>query len=51
MNLSGTSVRSLVEFYKIPRKNVVIILDDFQLPLGTLRLRGSGSDGGHNGLA
>ena len=51
MNESGTAVIQIMEQFKIPASDLLIILDDFQLPLGTLRLRVDGSDGGHNGLA
>jgi peptidyl-tRNA hydrolase, PTH1 family len=50
MNLSGESVRPLSQFYKIPSEEVLVIYDDMALPLGKLRLRASGSAGGHNGL-
>jgi PTH1 family peptidyl-tRNA hydrolase len=50
MNLSGRAVRDAMQFYKVPLANVVIIADDIAIPLGTLRLRMSGSDGGHNGI-
>jgi peptidyl-tRNA hydrolase, PTH1 family len=50
MNNSGTSVRGLVHFYKIPLERVLVVYDDFALPLGTLRIRERGSAGGHNGL-
>lgn len=50
MNLSGESVASLTGFYKIPHDAILVILDDMALPLGKLRLRASGSAGGHNGL-
>ncbi len=50
MNLSGIAVRELCNFYKIELKDVLIIADDFDLPLGTIRLKDSGSGGTHNGL-
>lgn len=50
MNLSGKAVRYWMEKEKIGLENVLVITDDLALPLGTLRLRGKGSDGGHNGL-
>ena len=50
MNLSGKAVRYWVHQENIPFKNVVIVLDDLALPLGEIRLKLKGSDGGHNGL-
>jgi PTH1 family peptidyl-tRNA hydrolase len=50
MNLSGQSVRAVADFYKIEPAQVLIVLDDFALPLGKLRFRTHGSSGGHNGL-
>ena len=50
MNLSGEAVSSMTGFYKIPHDSVLVVLDDMALPLGKLRLRASGSAGGHNGL-
>lgn len=50
MNLSGEAVASAAQFYKVPPERVLVIIDDVSLPLGKLRLRMSGSAGGHNGL-
>jgi PTH1 family peptidyl-tRNA hydrolase len=50
MNLSGKAVRYWMDAEKIPLDRVLIITDDLALPYGTLRLRGKGSGGGHNGL-
>ncbi|PWL32994.1 MAG: aminoacyl-tRNA hydrolase [Fluviicola sp. XM-24bin1] len=50
MNLSGKAVNYWMQQEKIPIENVLIITDDIALPFGTLRMRGKGSDGGHNGL-
>lgn len=50
MNLSGQSVRSAIDWYKIAPTAVLVIYDDMDLPLGKLRLRESGSAGGHNGM-
>ena len=50
MNLSGNAVRYWMGELDIPIENVMIVCDDLNLPFGTLRMRGSGSDGGHNGL-
>lgn len=50
MNLSGEAVRSLADFYKIETAQIFVISDDLDLPLGTLRLRKSGSHGGQNGI-
>jgi len=50
MNRSGESVRDIADFYKIPAENVVIVFDDVALPVGKLRIRLKGSDGGHNGM-
>ena len=50
MNLSGEAVKLAGAFYKIPPERVLVISDDVSLPLGKLRIRASGSAGGHNGL-
>ncbi len=50
MNLSGQSVKPLSQFYKIAPEQILVVLDDMALPLGRLRLRETGSGGGHNGL-
>ena len=50
MNLSGNAVRYWLQKLEIPRECLMVICDDINLPFGTIRLRRSGSDGGHNGL-
>lgn len=50
MNLSGGPVLGLATFYKVPPARILIVVDDLDLPFGTLRLRAEGSSGGHNGL-
>jgi len=50
MNLSGKAVNYYLQKEKIKKENLLIITDDIALPFGTLRLKGKGSDGGHNGL-
>ena len=50
MNLSGKTVNYWLQSEKIPLENLLVITDDIALPFGTLRLKGKGSDGGHNGL-
>lgn len=49
-NLAGESARAVCDFYRIPAQDVLIIHDDLALPLGTIRTRMGGSDGGNNGL-
>ena len=51
MNLSGRAVNYWLKEKKIKRENLLIVVDDIALPLGTLRLRKNGSAGGHNGLS
>jgi len=50
MNLSGEAVGALVNFYQLPLKQILVAVDDADLPLGEIRLRASGSSGGHHGL-
>lgn len=50
MNESGKAVAPLAHFYKIPPERILVIYDDLDIPLGTLRFRPNGSSGGHRGL-
>lgn len=50
MNLSGHSVREVLNWYKCPLEDMMIVADDLDLAFGTLRMRARGSAGGHNGL-
>ena len=50
MNLSGRSLRQILDFYKLPVDAVLVVCDDINLPLGRIRLRMSGSSGGQKGL-
>jgi peptidyl-tRNA hydrolase, PTH1 family len=50
MNLSGQSVRVTIDWFKLPPASVLVVYDDLDLPLGKIRLRLSGSAGGHNGM-
>lgn len=50
MNSSGEAVGEAAHFYKIPPENIIIISDDITLPVGKMRIRRKGSNGGHNGL-
>lgn len=50
MNLSGKAVRYWLQKEEIPQENMVVIVDDLALPIGALRLKTKGGDGGHNGL-
>jgi PTH1 family peptidyl-tRNA hydrolase len=51
MNLSGNAVNYWLRKENIPLENLLVIVDDLALPLGSIRMRKKGSDGGHNGLA
>ena len=50
MNLSGEAVAELLNFYKVPPKDLLVIYDDVDLPLGEIRYREKGSAGTHNGM-
>ncbi|MEQ8303668.1 MAG: aminoacyl-tRNA hydrolase [Cyclobacteriaceae bacterium] len=50
MNLSGKAIAYWLQELKIPKENLLVIVDDLALPFGSLRLRGKGSAAGHNGL-
>lgn len=50
MNLSGESVSPAATFYKVPPEHIIVVSDEVSLPIGKLRIRKSGSAGGHNGL-
>ena len=50
MNLSGKAIKYWLEKEKISLENLLVITDDIHLPFGTIRLKGKGNDGGHNGL-
>lgn len=50
MNLSGESVRELIDFYKVYPEDIIVIYDDVSLDVGRLRIRKKGSAGGHNGI-
>lgn len=50
MNLSGESIREVVDFYKLSNDDVLVIYDDISLDVGRLRIREKGSAGGHNGI-
>lgn len=50
MNLSGIPVREIMNWYKSPLDDLLVVYDDMDLPLGQLRLRADGSAGGHNGM-
>jgi len=50
MNLSGESIREILEFYKVPVSDLIVIYDDVNLPVGDIRVRQNGTAGGHNGI-
>jgi peptidyl-tRNA hydrolase, PTH1 family len=50
MNLSGRCVHEVMQFYQVPREDLLVVCDDINLPLGKLRFRARGSHGGHKGL-
>ncbi len=50
VNLSGKAVRYWLQKEKIPTENLLVVVDDLHIEFGTIRLRGKGSDGGHNGI-
>ena len=50
MNLSGNAVQDFLSGHSIPIENILVVYDDINLPFGKIRLRKSGSDGGHNGI-
>ena len=51
MNRSGHSVRQVLDFYHLAHEDLLVVCDEFQLPVGQVRLRPQGTDGGQNGLA
>ena len=50
MNLSGDCVQKVLHFYKLPPENLIVMYDDIDLPVGSLRIRANGSAGTHNGM-
>lgn len=50
MNLSGEAVIAVMNYYKIPVDDIIIVYDDLSLEIGRMRFRANGSDGGHNGI-
>lgn len=50
MNKSGEALREIVNFYKVPPENLIVIYDDFDIPIGSIRVRKFGSAGTHNGM-
>jgi PTH1 family peptidyl-tRNA hydrolase len=50
MNLSGEAVGPMIQYYRVPLTRVMVVVDDADLPLGSIRMRVHGSSGGHHGL-
>ena len=50
MNLSGQAARAICDFYRIDPEHVIVLYDDMNLSVGSIRIRAKGSDGGHNGI-
>ena len=50
MNNSGEAIRAIIDWFKIDKDKLIIVVDDIDIPLGTIRVRKKGSSGGHNGL-
>ena len=50
MNLSGNAIIKVLNFYKVPPENLMVVFDDISIDLGRIRFRKDGSDGGHNGI-
>ena len=50
MNLSGTAIKQVVDYFKIELSDIIVVCDDMALPVGTIRLRSKGSSGGQKGL-
>lgn len=51
MNNSGEAVKKLIEEFNIPDGNIIIVLDEYNFPIGRVKIKDKGSDGGHNGMA
>lgn len=50
MNLSGVALRAAASYYKVPTRNIIVAYDDVDIPIGSVRIRQSGSAGTHNGM-
>ena len=50
MNNSGEAVKAIASYYRMPADKIIVIFDDISLPVGRIRIRRNGSDGGHNGM-